>query len=84
MLSEVSVETGVPIPKSRGGGSLRGRAPKWPYADLSVGESFFAEGRAAKSMSGSIAWAQKSLGIRLSLRCVEENGAKGVRVWRVE
>lgn len=68
----VKIEKGIPIPEGRG------RATKWPWRDLAVGDSFLMRGKTIRSAGAGEA--ARRCGIRLLARTVEG----GVRVWRVE
>lgn len=72
-----------PIPSAAGGGASR----KYPFADMSQGDSFFAPGVTA---SGLISSGRGYLlrhprpGYRFVCRTVTENGVKGARIWLVK
>ena len=75
------IETGIPIPPSRQGRKNH----DYPYADLEIGQSFFAAPRPGKSirqtaiyLGAMSAYYAKKTGRRFTLRVVEG----GVRVWR--
>jgi|688.fasta_scaffold2406751_2 hypothetical protein len=75
-----NIQRNVPIP------SRQGRPLKYPVDKLTVGDSFFvpmSEGNPS-TVTASATKKAKVLGIRLSIRRLEENGEAGVRVWRVE
>ena len=72
MSSEFKIEKAVPVPPKKGGG----RAPKYPYRDLEVGDSFFVPGIKTTGASD----AGKRLGLKFTQRRVDG----GMRVWRVE
>jgi hypothetical protein len=76
------IETGIPIPPSR---QRCKNQDLYPYADLEIGQSFFAAPRPGKSirqtamyLGGMSAYYAKKTGRRFTLRVVEG----GVRVWR--
>jgi hypothetical protein len=77
------IETGIPIPPKKMGKNQA----LYPYADLEIGQSFFAAPRPGKSirqtamyLSGMSAYYAKKTGRRFTSRTVEG----GVRVWRFE
>ncbi len=73
------IEKGIEVPDDG-----RGRTLKYPWKSLEIGDSFFVIGVKRTSISGSINHAQKRYGLTLTSRIREENGVKGVRVWRIE
>lgn len=75
-----NIQRNVPIP------SRQGRPLKYPVDKLTVGDSFFVPRSECNSftVTASATKKAKALGIRLSIRRLEENGEAGVRVWRVE
>ena len=76
----IKIDKDVPCPpKQRGGG----RPPQYPFAELEVGDSFFAPGTTTKTFGGTVSNTRRRLGITLVTRTVEEDGVSGVRVWRV-
>jgi len=68
------VEKNIPIPLVRGGKGLR----KWPIDKMEVGDSFFS------LEYGGVRKSAKILGIKITTRQVEEDGVKGIRVWRIK
>jgi len=75
---EIKIEKGVPLPASGAG-----RPSKYPWGDMEVGDSFFAEAK-PESMHTQAAFAGRKYGRRFTTRKRTENGVAGVRVWRVE
>ena len=75
------IEDGIPIPPSRGRG---GRV--FPWRAMQIGQSIFVADMPQASVSGIVhGWAKRqSPPRRFVTRKVTENGAHGVRVWRVE
>ena len=67
------IDHDIPIPPIDRG---TGRKPKYPLADLNIGDSIFCLSRPATDF-----W-QKKTGFRLVVRAVVENDRKG-RIWRV-
>lgn len=74
------IESDVPIPAVRSSG----RAPKYPFRTLRVGESFF-EGnmKEVPRLQRAAAAYAKRANIKLLTRRVEEEGTPGLRVWRI-
>lgn len=68
----------IPIPESRG------RLAKYPWARLQVGWSFFVAGKGTNDMGPCMRAAGIVYESKYCSRTVEENGVRGVRVWRVE
>lgn len=65
----VTIETGIPVPASR-------KTEKWPFADMSVGDSFFTTKLIAKNAAMNY---QRRHGVKFSSR----READGIRIWRV-
>lgn len=68
------IQSNIPLPTPRG-------PVKYPLADMKVGDSFFIPGKNSQQISGSFAINRPK---KFSVRQREENGVKGVRVWRIE
>ena len=77
--SGFSIEKGVPIPESRGGGR-----PKYPFREMGIGDSFFVAGKSTAKFNAVTQHHKKHHGLKFAIRTVTENGVKGVRVWRTE
>ena len=75
----IAVDHDVPVPIGDG----IGRIPKYPWASMAVGDSFFVPGKGANDLLGA-ARPRKLLGEKHTCRTLTENGVKGVRVWRVK
>jgi len=74
-LTAFKIEKGVLLPTE----SLRG-APKYPWSQLEVGDSFFVKGGNLNVISSSARlWGKRNNGARFTTRTVDG----GVRVWRV-
>ncbi len=73
------IENGIEAPEKH-----RGREPKYPWRELEIGDSFFVAAPNGRSISSSAWHAQRRYGFTLVVRTREENGVKGVRVWRIE
>ena len=71
------IEKGIEAPEKR-----QGREPKYPWKELTIGDSFFV--CAGRYFASSANHAQKRYGVTLVTRTRVENGVKGVRVWRIE
>ena len=71
------IETGIPIPvRTTKGGA--GRKPKYPFADLKVGESFLVPNKTTEKFGATVTLARKRTGMNFATRNVEG----GVRIWR--
>ena len=70
------IEDGVPLPKKQA--STRPR--KFPFHEMTRGQSVFIPDRTVASMGPRI----RFVGKKFTSRTVTENGIKGVRVWRIE
>jgi hypothetical protein len=75
----IPVDNGVPLPPALPG---RGES-QYPWADLEVGDSFFAVGKTVYQLSASLGRQRQIRGHTYTSRTVVENGKKGVRVWRI-
>ena len=73
------IEKNIPIP-GRSGGKL-GETGLKMLAAMAVGDSVFLAGYASYSLSPKY---QRQYGIKITTRKVIENGAVGMRVWRIE
>jgi hypothetical protein len=77
------IETNVPIPPRRAG---VGRAPKYPFATMKVGESFLVKCEPKsieqRRVVGAMRHSQRTLARKFASRYITEDS--GVRVWRVE
>ena len=69
------INTDIPMPETR-----RGRNRKFPFYDMSVGDSVFLPGMSLYALSGTRAYLAKKHNIKLIMQ-TEDNG---VRVWRSE
>lgn len=80
-------DKGIPIPKGRGttGSGL--------YVGMEVGDSFFRplpdgltmEKHQTRTINSASSWGRRqSPRQKFTTRAVEENGVKGIRVWRIE
>lgn len=73
------VDNMIPIPKRAGR-----RSTKYPWSSMEVNDSFFVTGISATSMSSACVRRSERSGGKFTVRTVEEDGVKGVRVWRIE
>jgi len=71
------IDKDIPIP-------VASRTCRYPIADLAVGDSFFVPGRTPHAVQSVVVYWQRKLGTRYLTRSVEIDGARGVRIWRVE
>jgi len=72
------IRNDMPLPPKN-----EGRTPKYPYAELSIGEYFFAPGATSNyplAATGNRRHAPK----RFEQRKIEIDGVSGIGVWRVE
>ena len=77
----ITIDKDKPQPLGLGRGAPR----KYPFDELTVGESFFVPGLKAADLSGSIGAAKRRCPERnFSSRTVTENGVTGARVWRIQ
>lgn len=80
MSEAFKVEKGIPIiPCSKKAG---GRPPTW--AAMEVGDSVFMDGKKAPFAYNQYGHLRKSKGMSFTTRTTEENGLKGIRVWRIQ
>jgi hypothetical protein len=70
------IESNLPIPKRTGRGGRRGS--KYPFANMAIGESFFAPVKPSALRSAVAVYVKAHPGIKFAVR-TEEGGA---RVWR--
>ena len=82
-MNEFKIEKGVPLP------GVNGKRSRYPWKDMSPGESVFLPGRrisAAAPGDGPIITTghpgRSVPGTKWAMRTVTENGVSGVRVWR--
>lgn len=83
-MTSFTIDQGIPLPS-------KARSSKYPFADMSVGDSFFiAESsdqttfRAKSSVYSAMTKYAKATGTKYTIRSVSENGVNGLRVWRTE
>lgn len=69
----IKVEHGIPMPASRSIG-------RYPWAEMKVGDSFYAPGKKHDQVSGMTSYWSKRLGRKFAARRWD----KGVRVWRIK
>jgi hypothetical protein len=74
-MSKFKIETNVPIPAVPHGG---GSKPIYPFAEMSVGDSFAVPDKTRAMFSGTVAAAKK----RTKFVFVSRDIDGGVRVWR--
>ena len=70
---QIVIEKNVPAPANP-------RRRKYPFAEMEVGDSFFAPNIKISSVTYSFA---RHPGKKFTARTVTENGVKGFRVWRI-
>lgn len=79
MTQQIQIDKSVPIPSA-------GRGSGLPLAELNVGDSFFVPGdnKAHRRVRANIlSFKERNPAIRLVTRVRAEEGALGIRVWRV-
>jgi hypothetical protein len=69
------IDKNIPIPPVN---YQSNRKPKYPIAELGIGDSIFAATRPATHF-----WQQKT-GYKLAVRATVEDNRKGWRIWRVQ
>jgi hypothetical protein len=70
------IETGIAIPSATR--YKGGRKPKYPFAELKVGESFLVPNKTTDKFGATVTLARKRTGMNFATRNVEG----GVRIWR--
>ena len=70
-MSEYKIDKGIPIP--------RPGTAKYPLDEMEIGDSIFIEGKKSDRFGSVIAFYKPK---KFVTRTVEENGAKGIRIWR--
>ena len=79
----ITIDKGMPMP------ARTSDKKKWPWAEMAVGDSFFAAGYSlVQNQMGNPRFSVtngrlKVPGSKWITRTVTENGIKGVRVWRI-
>ena len=73
MDTPIVIEKNIPLPPRQN------RASTYPFDDLEVGDSFFIEGKSAKSFGSTVQAAAKRTGAKFTTRAFDD----GVRVWRI-
>ena len=79
-MSKIKVEKGIPLPELAG----KGRALKYPWPEMEVGDSFAVEpGKHDTVRTAASYWARRhpESGIKFSV-CMQEDGS--YRCWRVK
>ena len=71
----ITIEKNIPIPSPAG----RGRAKRFPFDEMEVGDSFFASGVSRTTMSSKFAEYHKHTSKRFTARSQEG----GARYWRI-
>jgi hypothetical protein len=79
--SSITVETGVPLPPR----ALPTRSSKYPFAHMAVNDSFFVPADDAKrTIMACYGYAKRRDNVKFTYRTVDEDGERGVRIWRSE
>jgi hypothetical protein len=76
-MSGYVIDKGVPLPKNGSANAV------YPWSEMEVGDSFFAAGKTAKTLSVAASSQRRRYGGKYIVRSVTENGVSGARVWRV-
>lgn len=71
----VQIDDDVPMPRN-----ARGPEPKYPFADLRIGSSFFVKDAVPHRLSSAASHWAKTTGRKFRVRTVDG----GVRVWRMK
>jgi hypothetical protein len=71
----IEIEKNVPVPSHAGVGAR----PKYPFAKMDVGDSFFVPKFTARALSNASQWHANKTGKKFT--CANEEG--GARCWRV-
>lgn len=82
-MSGIQIQTDIPVPKR--GAPVGPRGSKYPFAQMTVGASFFAPGvKAATLQSCARRYARSvgATGMAFTSRNTTENGKTGARCWR--
>lgn len=74
----IKIDKGIPIPAHD-----KGPYPKYPFAQMSIGDSFFAAERKQPLSTASYQRAKRH-GAKFTMRATVEDGVTGYRVWRIE
>ena len=91
----ISIDKGIAVPKSARSGvaNLKPREPKYPFAQMGVGDSFAVDIDPIKGVdstmdrlrSSSSAWRKRTgTDCSFAVRLVTEEGIQKVRVWMLE
>lgn len=64
--------------------SKSGRARKYPFDDMGVGDSFFVPYMRPSGLGGSIKLASQRLGYKFCTRSEVSDGIRGIRVYRIK
>lgn len=76
----MKIESGIPSPKL----APVGRPAKYPFRQMSIGDSFLAKGTLASSRGCAAYGAAKVFGSRNGMKFVGETQGDGtVRIWRI-
>ena len=82
-MNEVIVTTGVPVPQAK-------KQPKYPFAAMEIGSSFFLEGKNSSQASSVASAGHLATGFSFAVRGNLDGepwgktGVKGAAIWRVE
>jgi hypothetical protein len=73
------IEKNVPVEMPEN----RGRKRLYPFPDMEIGDSFFAEGKTIELLTTNASIYGTRHGKKFSCKSTESMGQKGVRVWRI-
>ena len=60
------------------------RQTTYPFADMEIGDSFFAEGKNGNQLRNAAGHYRKKNGWKFEVEERVENNVKGARIWRIE
>jgi len=71
------LDDNVPLPEANTQSS-------YPFAEMQVGQSFFAPGKTTDQLSNAAGHWRKKKGMKFTIRKTVENDIAGARCWRTE
>ena len=85
-MPEYKIEKGIPIPqanikKHESGKRREGKKCKYPWAEMEVGDSFFAEGTGPTIYAAAKGWCLRH---ELPFDFLTKKVENGMRVWRIQ
>lgn len=73
----MTIDKNIPLPPIR-------RKNKYPWGNMNVGDSVFVPGKEVRILRPTYSTWGSRHGKRFVGQNLEENGVKGIRVWRIE